>query len=1171
MPTLTKTKTRTHSGPASFRRSSNIERDREDHTALDAFILTACARRTLRRLLEGVNQESQQRAWTLTGPFGTGKSTFCLFAATLLGAGNSPASRRTRELVSRADDALASAINEDFKSGRGLVSILVTGNREPLQSAIARGFVGALRAIRKASATRLAADLDGFRSAVPSTFLNLIDRAAKCLIQETPGACGCILILDEMGKLLEFAAANPEQSDVYLLQQFAEMASKPHSGISLLGVLHQDFTGYAKTLLPAQQHEWEKIRGRFEDIVFEQSAEDMIQLIAEAVGRSHDGPSSPPANLRATYRAMWQDVLSLGVFPASKGQRQNRDILEKCFPLHPAVALLLGPVFKRFGQNERSAFSFLRSAEPFGLPDFAAHRAGPVLYRLVDLYQYLTGVFGDALLASRDGRRWADAFSIEAQNPGLSDAESDVLRTITILTIVGRLHNLPATADAVALAVAPVLSRADADEALRSLQQKSAIVYRKFNRSFSLWEGSDVDVEAKIAEARAGQAGDVPTTHLLRGIFAPRPLVARRHSFVRGTLRYFDIVPVSSDLPGEAADFIAHSTADGHLLVLLHDLSDPKKLPVDIARALTASPDVLLCVPGAAREVDSLARELAAIDMVERSIRELHNDQTALRELAARKDEIRRRLDQALAELLSPARQGTRATRWIRSGSDIRIRTQRELNERLSEICDELFPHSPIIQNEIINRRELSSSAAAAQGNLLKAMVEHGELEGLGIEGNPPEKSIYLSVLRELGIHRCHQGQWQFSAGPTGIDASARPMMKAVRRFLDESAAEAKPLSQLFAVLRAQPFGLRDGVIPIVACAALLAHEADVAIYENGAFLPQITEPVLEQLVKSPASYTVRRWQVDGVRSVVFAQLAEMLGQSAVAGKIGQRDLLDVVKPLLRFVRRLNEFCRATKTFSPTALAVRHALLDASEPDHLLFTELPKACGLEPFTSRKPATSSDIQHFRRTVQNALAELQKGYDTLLHSLLEELGSALESPPHPRGIRASLRTRAVQVAPFALNSDLRVFSTRLADAAADDRLWIESIASFLSNKHPSQWVDDDRARLGVRLTQIASAFRSLEALALSRRQTSGQSTDESVHLSVVGSGFPESKLVVHIAPHEADTVSAIEGQLRSVIDANRLGGQRRLVVAALARVVREALSEEVAIQTPAEVPS
>ncbi|NOT01204.1 MAG: hypothetical protein HOP29_11315 [Phycisphaerales bacterium] len=1020
-----------------------------------------------------------------------------------------------------------------------------------------------------AGATRIATELESLSGTTPTKFLILIDKAVKYLVQGTPGAQGCLLILDEMGKFLEFAAADPEQSDVFLLQQMAEMASRPHSDLSIVGVLHQDFSGYASTLVPSQQHEWEKIRGRFEDIVFEQSADDMVRLIAEAVGGGREALINSAPATQTAYQQVCRDVLSLRVLPSKNGQQQNRTILGKCYPLHPTVVLLLGPVFRRFGQNERSAFSFLRSAEPFGLPDFISRQKRPSLYRLVDLYQYLTGVFGDALLASRDGRRWADAFNVEAQHPGLTSAECDVLRTIALLTIVGRWHGIPATVDAVVLSVMPHFGRAEAEKALESLQQKSAIVFRKFDKSFGLWEGSDIDVEAKIAEIRAGQARDIPVTHLLRGIYAPRPLVARRHSFERGTLRYFDIVPVSPSLPGEATDAVSRSTADGHLLVLLHNLSDPKKLSDETVRVLAVSTNIVLCVPAAAREVDSLARELAAIDGVERSVRELHNDQTALRELAARKDEVRRKLDQSLSDLLTPAQPGTCTTRWIRSSSDLRIRSHRELNERLSAICDELFPDCPTIQNEIINRRELSSSAAAAQGNLLKAMVGNGEVDGLGLEGNPPEKSIYLSVLSRLGLHQRHGDRYQFSTGPAGLEPSARPMMKAVRRFLDESAAEARPLDQLFSLLRARPYGVREGVIPIIVCTALLAREADVAIYEKGAFLPQLTDPVLEKLVKSPSNYAVRRWHVDGVRAVVFEQLAEMLGHSAVAGKVGRRDLLDVVKPILRFVGRLNEFCRTTKTFSPTAVAVRHALLDATEPDQLLFSELPKACSMEPFAARKPATPGDVQRFRRTLQNALAELQKGYDALLHSLLEELADGLENPPHPRGIRASLRHRSAQVTAFALNPELRVFSARLADASADDRSWIESIASFLSNKHPSQWIDDDRARLRVRLAQVASAFRSLEALALARQQGSYLSTDESIHLSVVGTAFPESRLIVHIGPDEAGTVTTIEDQLRSVLDAHRKGNDRRFLVAALARVVRSTLSDETSTPKSAEI--
>ena len=41
------------------------------------------------------------------------------------------------------------------------------------------------------------------------------------------------------------------------------------------------------------------------------------------------------------------------------------------------------------------------------------------------------------------------------------------------------------------------------------------------------------------------------------------------------------------------------------------------------------------------------------------------------------------------------------------------VRTTRAVNELLSRVCDELFADAPQINNEIINRRDLSSSAAA--------------------------------------------------------------------------------------------------------------------------------------------------------------------------------------------------------------------------------------------------------------------------------------------------------------------------------------------------------------------------------------------------------------------------------------------------------------------------
>jgi hypothetical protein len=363
--------------------------------------------------------------------------------------------------------------------------------------------------------------------------------------------------------------------------------------------------------------------------------------------------------------------------------------------------------------------------------------------------------------------------------------------------------------------------------------------------------------------------------------------------------------------------------------------------------------------------------------------------------------------------------------------------------------------------------------------------------------------------------------------------------------------------------------GIREGVIPIIVCAALLSHEADVALYEDGAFLPQITGPVLEKLVKQPAQYSVRRWHVDGVRTAVFAQLAEMLGQSSVSDRIEQRDLLDVVKPLIRFARRLNGLCQHTRRFSPAALAVREALLGASDPDQLLFKQLPEACGITPFSGRKGAKDTDVQEFRKTLQNALAELQKGYDTLLQSLSEELGSVLEASPHPRGIRGALTHRAAQVLPIALSSELKVLCGRLADSAVEEVAWIESVASFLANKHPSQWIDEDRARFSLRLEQLTHGFRALESLVIARKQDGRTEVDESIQLAVVGSAFPQSQQVVHISPPERERVAHLESELNSIVAGHRHNGDRRILLAALAGVVRTVLTDDAEVIARQEI--
>jgi len=96
---------------------------------------------------------------------------------------------------------------------------------------------------------------------------------------------GLILFIDEMGKLLEAAAQ--DGSDIYILQELAEAASRSDKRLLIVGVLHQAFEEYAHRLSHEMRDEWAKIQGRFIDLVVDTAGEEQVDLISRAIESDH--------------------------------------------------------------------------------------------------------------------------------------------------------------------------------------------------------------------------------------------------------------------------------------------------------------------------------------------------------------------------------------------------------------------------------------------------------------------------------------------------------------------------------------------------------------------------------------------------------------------------------------------------------------------------------------------------------------------------------------------------------------------------------------------------------------------------------------------------------------------------------------------------------------------
>ena len=70
-----------------FQRAVNLERDLGRREALKGYLVTPAVQRVLGQIVNGLRPGSAERAWSLVGPYGSGKTAFAVFLSNLLAKG----------------------------------------------------------------------------------------------------------------------------------------------------------------------------------------------------------------------------------------------------------------------------------------------------------------------------------------------------------------------------------------------------------------------------------------------------------------------------------------------------------------------------------------------------------------------------------------------------------------------------------------------------------------------------------------------------------------------------------------------------------------------------------------------------------------------------------------------------------------------------------------------------------------------------------------------------------------------------------------------------------------------------------------------------------------------------------------------------------------------------
>ena len=531
------------------------------------------------------------------------------------------------------------------------------------------------------------------------------------------------IVVDEFGKILEYAAKNNPEKELYALQKVAEFVNDGDKNIILLTTLHQNFSSYAKSLSESQRNEWIKVKGRFGEIVFNEPVEQLLHLAAARL----EARSKKMLNRR--FKKLF-DIAKESKFISPTF---DYEIAERLYPIDMFAAQALALSIQRYGQNERTLFSFLEAQGVGSLKEFDEH---PIkTYSLADVYDYATYTFYSYLSeVNSDSSSWSAMRVALEKVEGLLDIEyispaSKLIKSIGLLNLFGGA-GASMTKEMFETYAKHALGVENYKEVIALLERHQIIRFAIYKSQYVIFEGTDVNIEDELLQA----AGRVPRSRDIVEKFncnfnLPTEF-ANSVYYKKGTPRYFQY-----NISEHPTVLVPMNEIDGYINLVFN--SEPSAID-NIKECSSNCKEAILFAYF--KKTESIVGHLWEIDKLEYV--QVHiddKDLVAHRELRSLMAYEKEQLNNCVINTLFSF---NKDIVWIYNGKEIIIENKTHFNKMLSLICEEVYSQTPIFINEMVNKHKPSSAMSLARVKYFEKLLDESSVEDLGfeIEKFPPEK-----------------------------------------------------------------------------------------------------------------------------------------------------------------------------------------------------------------------------------------------------------------------------------------------------------------------------------------------------------------------------------------------------------------------------------------------
>lgn len=1013
-----------------FQYSVNIGYDLSSDDKLKNFIPTKSALNLLESILLSTSPTSTDRARVLIGAYGKGKSHIVLTILSLLMKRDISLFEKLMPKVQQYP-RLYQLIQNYYESDNKILPVVITGSNTSLTQAFLLSLqrtlseYDLLSAMPETNYRAAAVTIRRWEAEFPETlkkFASSIDEPVEKFIErlenydvsayeafetaypaltagsvfnpflgfdvvelyesvarglKVKGYTGIYVVYDEFSKFLEANIVDASVSDTKMLQDFAEKCCR--SGelqLHLMLISHKEISNYIDKLPKEKTDGWRGVSDRFRHIHLNNNFSQTYEIISSVILHSEPRWGEFCAEHARDFEALFTRYQKHQMFMDAKGEIDTAIV--GCFPLHPVSTFILPRLSERVAQNERTLFTFLSADGAATLAAFLDRYNNDFSVVTPDLiYDYFEPLFRKEVYSGGIHDTFVLTSTILNQIPEES-LGSKIIKTISLIYILEQFERLAPTKEQIIGIYSGTYEVGEIEKALSNLIEKEFVIYiKRSNDYLRLKQTSGVDIRQKIHDLMEAQAGKITAKDILNASNFDNYMYPSRYNDEREMTRFFAFQFIAGGEVTADIDWRVKSesiSADGVIFGIVPDSeTDIARIRQILERTSSGQSRLVFVLPKHFRNVDEVIREYAAVSQLKNNAAD---DPVLFDEYEVVYEDLQEIIKGFIGSYTHPE---SYRSLYIHDGQVLDVRRKSALTELMSAICGKVYSLTPIVNNESVNKNDITSIAANSRNKIISGLLR-GELEpNLGLTGTGQEVSIMRSTLLRTGV-------WN-EAGAVPVinlrpeDANMRNMLETIEAFVLEARQEGQLNFQVLYDRLTSPeyhIGMRLGLIPIYLAAVLHNYRQQTVI--NDRFGPvQTSVDVLVQINAEPKNYSLEYLDWNPEKENYIARLAEAFEGFVVEAEKAGNSYDYVANAMHRWYMALPKYSKESKV-RPNGVKIgkrqqemMKLLRTNTSGSDLLFRKLPSAFAYEEFTGD---AAGDIISAKELHDGLLGELKE---------------------------------------------------------------------------------------------------------------------------------------------------------------------------------------------------